>query len=94
MVALSERTRHRTHAVRVGKVTLGGGAPVVVQSMTNTDTADVTATTRQVIATYRGRPSEVTMPAVELEVRAGMATIRSVLQTLRDVEDVRVRPLT
>jgi len=49
MVALSEITRHRSRAVRVGPVTLGGGAPVVVQSMTNTDTADVDATVRQVI---------------------------------------------
>jgi len=49
MVALSEIPRHRTHAVRVGEVVVGGGAPVVVQSMTNTDTADVEATTRQVI---------------------------------------------
>ena len=49
MVALSEIKRHPTHAVRVGDVVLGGGAPVVVQSMTNTDTADVDATTAQVI---------------------------------------------
>ena len=49
MVALSEIQRHRSHAVRVGGVTLGGGAPVVVQSMTNTDTADVDATVRQVM---------------------------------------------
>jgi (E)-4-hydroxy-3-methylbut-2-enyl-diphosphate synthase len=49
MVALSEIQRHRSHAVRVGAVTLGGGAPVVVQSMTNTDTADVDATVRQVM---------------------------------------------
>ncbi len=49
MVALSGIERHRTHAVRVGEVVLGGGAPVVVQSMTNTDTADVAATTEQVI---------------------------------------------
>jgi (E)-4-hydroxy-3-methylbut-2-enyl-diphosphate synthase len=35
--------------VRIGDVVLGGGAPVVVQSMTNTDTADVDATTAQVI---------------------------------------------
>jgi (E)-4-hydroxy-3-methylbut-2-enyl-diphosphate synthase len=49
MVALSEIPRHQTHAVRVGDVAVGGGAPVVVQSMTNTDTADVAATTRQVI---------------------------------------------
>jgi (E)-4-hydroxy-3-methylbut-2-enyl-diphosphate synthase len=42
--------RHRTVAVRVGNVTVGGGAPVVVQSMTNTDTADVDSTVRQVAA--------------------------------------------
>ena len=40
--------RHPTVAVRVGKVLFGGGAPVVVQSMTNTDTADVGGTVQQV----------------------------------------------
>src|SRR6201986_1739678 len=45
--------RHRTVAVKVGNVTVGGGAPVVVQSMTNTDTADVEATTKQVAALAR-----------------------------------------
>lgn len=40
--------RRRSVAVRVGPVTLGGGAPVAVQSMTNTDTADVEATVRQI----------------------------------------------
>src|ERR671918_364153 len=39
MVALSEIRRHDTHAVSVGPVIIGGGAPVVVQSMTNTDAA-------------------------------------------------------
>jgi Enzyme involved in the deoxyxylulose pathway of isoprenoid biosynthesis len=39
--------------VKVGNVTVGGGAPVVVQSMTNTDTADVEATARQVAALAR-----------------------------------------
>ena len=39
--------RHRTVGVKVGKVLVGGGAPVVVQSMTNTDTADVLSTTQQ-----------------------------------------------
>src|SRR3972149_8033490 len=41
--------RHKTHAVKVGPVTVGGGAPVVVQSMTNTDTADAVGTARQCI---------------------------------------------
>ena len=40
--------RHATRGVRVGDVVIGGDAPIVVQSMTNTDTADVTATTKQV----------------------------------------------
>jgi (E)-4-hydroxy-3-methylbut-2-enyl-diphosphate synthase len=47
MVALGEIRRHPSHAVQVGAVTIGGGAPIVVQSMTNTDTADVDATVRQ-----------------------------------------------
>jgi (E)-4-hydroxy-3-methylbut-2-enyl-diphosphate synthase len=42
--------RTTTHAVMVGQVPVGGGAPVVVQSMTNTDTADVAATVSQVKA--------------------------------------------
>jgi (E)-4-hydroxy-3-methylbut-2-enyl-diphosphate synthase len=40
--------RRRSVAVRVGSVVIGGDAPVVVQSMTNTDTADVESTFRQV----------------------------------------------
>ena len=41
-------TRRASVGVRIGTVTVGGGAPIVVQSMTNTDTADVEATARQV----------------------------------------------
>ena len=41
--------RHKTHAVKVGPVTVGGGAPIVIQSMTNTDTADIVKTARQCI---------------------------------------------
>jgi len=40
--------RHKTQKVRVDDIVIGGGAPIVVQSMTNTDTEDVTTTTRQV----------------------------------------------
>src|SRR6202167_189506 len=39
--------RHKTVGVKVGKVQVGGGAPIVVQSMTNTDTADAATTARQ-----------------------------------------------
>lgn len=43
-----ELQRRRSRGVRVGPVTIGGNAPVVVQSMTDTDTSDVSATARQV----------------------------------------------
>ena len=39
--------RHKTVGVKVGNVQVGGGAPIVIQSMTNTDTADVDSTVRQ-----------------------------------------------
>jgi (E)-4-hydroxy-3-methylbut-2-enyl-diphosphate synthase len=42
------KDRHRTLLVRVGAVAIGGSAPIAVQSMTNTDTADVEATVNQV----------------------------------------------
>src|SRR5437868_14532830 len=40
--------RRRSHAAMVGGIQIGGGAPIVVQSMTNTDTADIDATVLQV----------------------------------------------
>lgn len=40
--------RRQSVPVRIGTVTVGGGAPIVVQSMTNTDTRDVSATLRQI----------------------------------------------
>lgn len=45
--------RRNSVAVRVGNVTVGGSAPIVVQSMTDTDTADIDSTVKQVIALYR-----------------------------------------
>jgi (E)-4-hydroxy-3-methylbut-2-enyl-diphosphate synthase len=46
---VSKHPRRKTYAVNVGHVRVGGGAPVVVQSMTNTDTADVESTFRQTV---------------------------------------------
>ena len=48
-----QQLRQRTVSVNVGGVIVGGGAPIVVQSMTNTDTADVEQTARQVAALAR-----------------------------------------
>ena len=50
---MSTQTRHKTVAVDVGGIAVGGAAPIVVQSMTNTDTADVEGTARQVAALAR-----------------------------------------
>jgi (E)-4-hydroxy-3-methylbut-2-enyl-diphosphate synthase len=44
---VTQATRRHSVPVRIGGVTVGGGAPIVVQSMTNTDTADVEATALQ-----------------------------------------------
>ena len=49
MAEATFRARHRTVGVRVGRVPVGGGAPVVVQSMSNTDTADVASTVQQAL---------------------------------------------
>ncbi len=46
---MSISPRKHTNQVLVGSVKIGGGAPIVVQSMTNTDTADVSATVNQII---------------------------------------------
>src|SRR5229473_7086012 len=45
----SRHPRRKTYGVSVGHVRVGGGAPIVVQSMTNTDTADVEATFKQTV---------------------------------------------
>src|SRR5260370_20217306 len=47
------RARHKTTQVMVANVAVGGGAPIVVQSMTNTDTADVAGTVPQIAALAR-----------------------------------------
>src|ERR1700760_3133895 len=47
------KARHKTTQVMVGHVAVGGGAPIVVQSMTNTDTADIDGTVAQVAALAR-----------------------------------------
>ena len=68
--------RHRTVAVKVGKVTVGGGAPVVVQSMTNTDTADVEGTAKQVAALARAGSEIVRITVDRDEAAAAVPHIK------------------
>jgi (E)-4-hydroxy-3-methylbut-2-enyl-diphosphate synthase len=71
--------RHRTVAVKVGKVTVGGGAPVVVQSMTNTDTADPDATAKQVAALARAGSEIVRITVDRDEAAAAVPRIKELL---------------
>jgi (E)-4-hydroxy-3-methylbut-2-enyl-diphosphate synthase len=64
------RLRNPTRAVRVGSVVLGGGRPVVVQSMCATKTCDIAATSRQ----------------ADLLSRAGAGIVRIAVDTRRDAE--------
>src|SRR6202140_3688174 len=68
--------RHRTVAVKVGNVTVGGGAPVVVQSMTNTDTADVEGTAAQGGALGRRGSERVRITAARDEAAAAVPHIK------------------
>jgi (E)-4-hydroxy-3-methylbut-2-enyl-diphosphate synthase len=71
--------RHRTVAVQVGKVTVGGGGPVVVQSMTNTDTADAEATAKQVAALARAGSELVRITVDRDEAAAAVPHIKDKL---------------
>jgi (E)-4-hydroxy-3-methylbut-2-enyl-diphosphate synthase len=68
--------RHKTVPVQVGNVTVGGGAPIVVQSMTNTDTADVDATTAQVAALARAGSEMVRITVDRDEAAAAVPHIK------------------
>ncbi|HET7670893.1 MAG TPA: flavodoxin-dependent (E)-4-hydroxy-3-methylbut-2-enyl-diphosphate synthase, partial [Burkholderiales bacterium] len=68
--------RRRSTQVRVGNVLIGGGAPVVVQSMTNTDTADVAATVRQVAELAQAGSELVRITVNTPEAAAAVPRIR------------------
>jgi len=69
-------SRHTTVPVQIGQVTVGGSAPVVVQSMTNTDTADIEATTRQIVELARAGSELVRITVNSSEAAAAVAPIR------------------
>jgi len=74
--------RRRTVAVRVSDVVIGGGAPVVVQSMTNTDTADVEGTARQVAALAHAGSELVRITVDRDEAAAAVPRIRDRLSAI------------
>jgi len=74
--------RRMSSRVMVGPVAIGGGAPVVVQSMTNTDTADAAATARQVAELAAAGSELVRITVNSPEAAAQVAPIRERLDTL------------
>src|SRR5690242_9369499 len=68
--------RRRSVPVKVGNVTVGGDAPIVVQSMTNTDTADVNATVGQVAALARAGSEIVRITVDRDEAAAAVPKIK------------------
>ena len=68
--------RRKSVGVNVGGVMVGGGAPIVVQSMTNTDTADIEATVRQVAQLWRAGSEIVRITVDRDEAAAAVPHIR------------------
>src|ERR1700688_1790719 len=73
--------RLTTHAVKVGPVQVGGGAPIVIQSMTNTDTANI-ATTAQQCLELAAAGSE--MVRITVNVPEAAAAIPEIRQRMLD----------
>src|SRR5712672_3461436 len=74
------RGRHKTTQVMVGNIAVGGGAPIVVQSMTNTDTADVEGTVAQIAALSRAGSELVRITVDRDEAAAAVPHIRDGLR--------------
>ena len=74
--------RRRSLQARIGGVALGGGAPIVVQSMTNTDTADIDATVRQVADLARAGSELVRVTVNEDGAAAAVPHIRERLDAM------------
>ncbi|MFO1399103.1 MAG: flavodoxin-dependent (E)-4-hydroxy-3-methylbut-2-enyl-diphosphate synthase [Burkholderiales bacterium] len=74
--------RHRTRAAAIGGIRVGGDAPIVVQSMTNTDTADIAATVAQVKALADAGSELVRVTVNTAEAAAAVPAIREKLDAL------------
>ena len=82
--------RRKSVGVKVGSVMIGGGAPVVVQSMTNTDTADAESTAKQV-QQLAAAGSELVRITVDTEKSASqVASIREKLDVMGDRKSTRL----
>lgn len=78
---LQSGQRHQTTAVKIGAVTVGSDHPIVVQSMTNTDTADIAATVRQVSQLAQAGSELVRITVNSEAAAAAVAPLREQLDT-------------
>jgi (E)-4-hydroxy-3-methylbut-2-enyl-diphosphate synthase len=74
---VTKRAKRQTRQIYVGDVPIGGGAPVVVQSMTNTDTRDVSSTVRQVQQLHEAGCEIVRLAIPDMEAVEGFKEIKS-----------------
>src|SRR5687768_4332703 len=74
--------RRKSIPVKVGRVAVGGAAPIVIQSMTNTDTADIEGTAQQIKALARAGSELVRITVNETEAAAAVPAIRDRLAAL------------
>lgn len=78
---MAEINRRKSIAVNVGGVAVGGGRAVVVQSMTNTDTADAIATSQQIIALARAGSE---LARITVNTKAAAAKVAEIVTRVRD----------
>lgn len=82
MAGFPEIQRRQSVGVKIGNVQVGGGAPVVVQSMTNTDTADADATAQQIAQLARAGSEMVRITVDRKEAAAQVAHIRDKVRAM------------
>ena len=77
--------RRKSVAVKVGHVTIGGGSPIVVQSMTNTDTADIKGTAEQVAQLARAGSEivRITVDRKEAAAAVPQPAIKTMIPVVR-----------
>lgn len=76
---MSISSRKQTHQINVGNIKIGGGAPIVVQSMTNTDTANIAASVQQIIELSDAGSELVRITVNNEEAACAVAGIRNQL---------------
>ncbi len=77
MIAPPPIVRRKSRAIRVGRVTVGGGAPISVQSMTNTATTDVAATVAQIHALQHAGADIVRVSVPDMDAAEAFGAIRA-----------------